>query len=55
MKKTIEEIREVLVKMAWNANQDRPGVAPLLVVYPNEVLLELFGEEEMKKHWIPDK
>lgn len=55
MKKvTIEEVRKVLMEQAWDANATKPEAKPVLVVYPNEVLLKLFGEEAMKKFWIPD-
>lgn len=52
--KTLEEIREALIKVAWNMNHSKKGAAPLLVAYPNEVLQELFGKEASKDNWIPD-
>ena len=52
--KTIEEIVKVLKDKSWNVNNDRPGVKPLLIIYPNEVLLGLFGEELMERYWISD-
>lgn len=54
MEKTLEEIREALIKTAWNMHAIKPGAAPLLVVYPNEVLQELFGNEATKANWISD-
>lgn len=50
--KTIEQIVEALKKYSWNVNATKKGAMPLKVVYPNEVILELFGKEAMKKYWI---
>jgi len=51
----VEEIREALIRSAWNVNARKENVEPLLVVYPNEVLMELSKEVNMDKYWIPDK
>lgn len=55
MKKTLEEIRSALIKTSWNVNATEPNAGKLLVVYPNELLLELFGEEITKQNWIDDE
>ncbi|MBP9819387.1 hypothetical protein KBC79_01475 [Candidatus Woesebacteria bacterium] len=54
MTKTVKEIRDALIKSAWDVNATRPGSGKLLVVYPNELLLELFGEDITKENWIND-
>lgn len=56
MKRTLEEIREALIKVSWNINEraKNQGVDPLLVCYPNEVMLELFGDEVVSDKWIDD-
>jgi hypothetical protein len=52
---TVEEVSKALKKTAWDANAvSNPG-NPINVCYPNEVLIELFGEELAKEYWVPEE
>ena len=49
--KTVEEVREALIKISFKSNAGK-GVR---VCYPNEVLVELYGKDVLDKLYIPEE
>lgn len=50
MKKTMEEVREAMIKVSFKTNAGKGA----RVCYPNEVLAELYGKDVLDDHYIKD-